>query len=110
MSRITKMTIIAAVLASAGVVAFAANKMESDFAALAAAKISLSQAIANAEQHTGGKAVKGEFEHSKAGWAYDVEIVNGAKTVDVRVNSDTGTVISAVEDQIDQDEEHDERD
>ena len=110
MSRTTKMTIIAAALATAGVVAFAANKMENDSAALAAAKISLTQAIASAEQHTGGKAVKAEFEHTKAGWAYDVEIVNGSKTVDVRVNSDTGTVIAAVDDKIDRDDEHDERD
>lgn len=110
MSRITKMTIIAAVLASAGVVAVAANKMENDAANLATANISLSQAIASAEQHTGGKAAKAEFEHTKSGWAYDVEIVNGAKTVDVRVNSDTGTVISAVDDKMDQDDEHDKRD
>ena len=106
MSRITKMTIIAAALASAGVVAFAANKMENDAASLATAKISLTQAIASAEQHTGGKAAKAEFEHSKTGWTYDVEVVNGTKTVDVRVNSDTGTVISAVDDKIDENEDH----
>lgn len=114
MSRTTKMTIIAAVLASAGVVAVAANKMENDSAALATAKISLTQAIASAEQHTGGKAAKAEFEHSKTGWAYEVEVVNGTKTVDVRVDSDTGTVISAVDDKIDQNEDderdHDEKD
>ncbi len=109
MSRITKMTIIAATLATAGVVAFAANKMENDSAALATAKISLSQAVTSAEQHTGGKAARAEFEHTKTGWTYDVEIVNGAKTVDVRVDSDTGTVISAVDDKIDQNED-DERD
>ena len=114
MSRITKLTIIAAALASAGVVAFAANKMENDAASLATAKISLSQAITSAEQHTGGKAARAEFEHTKTGWAYDVEIVNASKTVDVRVDSDTGTVISAVDDKIDQNEdqdnEHDEKD
>ncbi len=76
MSRITKMTIIAAV-STAGIVAFAGN-IGSDFADVA---YSLVGDVVNAEQHTGGKAVKGEFEHSKAGWAYDVEIVNSAKTV-----------------------------
>ena len=112
MSRITKMTIIAAALAlaSAGAVAFAANKMESDSASLATAKISMTQAIVSAEQHTGGKAARAEFEHTKTGWVYDVEIVNGAKTVDVRVDSDTGTVISAVDDKIDQGDENDEND
>ena len=107
MSRITKMSIIAAALALASVVAFAASKMESDSAALATAKISLTQAITSAEQHTGGKAAKAEFEHTKTGWAYDVEIVNGAKTVDVRVNADTGTVISAVDDRLDDYDDHD---
>ena len=114
MSRSTRVTIIAAALASAGVIAFAANTMDKDgenqAATLATAKISLGQAITSAEQHTGGKAAKAEFEQTKAGWAYEVEIVNGGKTVDVRVNPDTGTVISAVDDKIDQDNEHDERD
>ena len=61
MSTATKIGIIAVALASAGVAAFAANTMENDATALANAKISLSQAIASAEQHTGGKAVHAEF-------------------------------------------------
>lgn len=110
MSRTTTIGIIAVALASAGVVAFAANSMENDAASLATAKISLSQAIASAEQHTGGKAARAEFEHTRAGWAYDVEVVNGTKVVDVRVDSTTGTVISAVDDKMDRDDEHDEDD
>ena len=110
MSRITKMTIVAAPLALAGIVVFAANKMESEAALVATAKISLTQAIASAEQHTGGKAASAQFEHTKTGWAYNVEVVNGTKTVDVQVNSDTGTVISAVNEKIDQGDEQDEQD
>ena len=110
MSRTTKIGIIAVALASAGVVAFAANTMESDTTALATATISLSQAISSAEQHTGGKAASAEFERTRAGWVYDVEIVNGSKNVDVRVDSTTGTVISVVDDKMDSDDEHDEDD
>lgn len=110
MSRITKITIIAAALASAGVVAFAANRLEHGASALAAAKMSLSQAIVSAEQHTGGKATKGEFEHTRKGWVYEVEIVDGARTVDVRVDPDSGSVISAVDDKADRDDDQDERD
>jgi len=116
MSTATKIGIIAVALASAGVAAFAANTMENDAAALANAKISLSQAIASAEQHTGGKAVHAEFEHTRAGWAYEVETVNGAKVVDVTVDAATGTVVAAVDDKMDRNEkkedreEHDERD
>lgn len=110
MSRTTKIGIVAVALASAGAVAFAANTMENDAAALATAKISLSQAISSAEQHTGGKAASAEFEHTSAGWVYDVEIVNGPKKVDVRVDPTSGTVISAVDDKMDRDDEHDEDD
>ena len=44
------------------------------------------------------------------GWAYDVEIVAGTKVFDVRVNADSGTVISSVEDQGDRDDDNDKKD
>lgn len=110
MSRVIKVTLIAAALASAGAIAFASSTIDNEVAALASAKISLSQAIANAEQHTGGKAAKAELERVRAGWAYDVEIVNGARKIDVRVNPETGIVISAIDDKIDHDDDHDKLD
>ena len=112
MSHTTKITLIAAALAMAGAVAFAANKFDKEAAALASAKISLNQAITSAEQHTGGTAAKAEFERTMTGWAYDVEVANGARKIDVRVNADTGVVISAVDDKVDRDDEdhHDRND
>lgn len=113
MSRTIKITLIAAILASAGVISFAASKIDNEAAALASAKTSLNQAIASAEQHAGGKATKAEFERVMTGWAYDFEIVNGARKIDVRVDPDTGAVISAIDDEIDRDDDHhdhDERD
>ncbi len=110
MSRTTKIGIVTVALATAGVVAFAANTMENDATALASAQVSLSQAISSAEQHTGGKAARAEFEHTRTGWVYDVEIVNGSKKVDVRVDPTSGTVISVVDDKMDRDDEHDEDD
>ena len=110
MIRNTKIAILAAVLASVGAAAYAANALENDAAAIAQAKIPLTQAITVAEQHTGGKASRAEYEKTKTGWAYDVEVVNGAKVFDVRVDADKGSVISSVEDKADHDDENDKAD
>lgn len=110
MIRNTKIAILAAVLASVGAAAYAANAVENDAAAIAQAKIPLTQAITVAEQHAGGKASKAEYEKTKTGWAYDVEVVNGAKVFDVRVDADKGSVISSVEDKADHDDENDKAD
>jgi hypothetical protein len=68
------------------------------------------QAVTVAEQHANGKASRAEYENSKQGWVYDVEVVSGAKVFDVRVDADKGTVISSAEDKADHDDDHDKRD
>jgi uncharacterized membrane protein YkoI len=109
----TRIAIMAAVLVATGATAFAAKSaMENDAMDISKAQITLTQAIAAAEQHhPGGKAARAEFEHSrKTGWGYDVEIISGAKTFDVKVDSQKGTVISSVEDTADRDDDNDKRD
>ena len=115
MFRHTKIAAISVVLASVAAVGFAAtNAMENDAvstaAAMSKAKFSLAQAITAAEQHASGKASRAEYEQTKTGWAYDVEVVAGSKVFDVRVDADKGTVISSVEDQNDRDDDHDKKD
>jgi len=110
MLRYTKIAILATVLASAGAVAYAAQTMDNDVLAITQAKIPMTQAITVAEQHARGKAARAEYEHTKAGWAYDVEVVSGAKVYDVKVHADKGTVISSVEDKADQDDDNDKAD
>ena len=115
MFQYTKIAVISAVLASVAVVGLAAtqsagNDAVSSAVAMSKAKLSLNQAIAAAEQHASGKASKAEYEQTKAGWAYDVEVVAGNKVFDVRVDADRGTVISSAEDKNDRDDEHDEKD
>lgn len=110
MFRYTKIAILATALASAGVVAYAAKTMENDAMAINQAKISMTQAITAAEQHANGKASRAEYEQTKAGWAYDVEVIAGTKVFDVRVDADKGTVISSVEDQGDRGDEGDKKD
>lgn len=110
MLKFTKIAIVTAALASVGVAAFAAKNVETEAASAPAAKISLVQAIAAAEQQANGRALRAEYEQTKTGWAYDVEVVSGAKVFDVRVDADKGTVISSAEDKADRDDEHDSKD
>jgi uncharacterized membrane protein YkoI len=110
-SRYNRMAIAAAALAAvAGTAAYAAQTAENDALAAPAAKVSLSQAVAAAEQRVGGRVVRAEYEQVKAGWAYDVEVVSGAKVFDVRVDANRGVVLSAVDDKTDHDDGHDKKD
>ena len=110
MFRYTKLSLLALVTLSTA--AIAAKSIENDALTtnLGKAKISLVQAIAAAEQHANGKASRAEYENSKQGWVYDVEVVSGDKFFDVRVNADKGTVISSAEDKAEHDDDHDKRD
>lgn len=111
MNRYSKLSLLAAAIAAAGTVAYAAQGgVENDAMAITKAKIPLAQAVTTAEQHANGKAARAEYENSKQGWVYDVEVVNGAKVFDVRVDADKGTVISSAEDTADRDDDHDKQD
>ena len=110
MLRNTKIAILAIVLASAGAGAYAAKNTENDALSITQAKIPMTQAITAAEQHTNGRAARAEYEQTKAGWAYDIEVVAGAKVFDVRIDADKGTVISSVEDKGDADDGNDKAD
>ncbi len=84
--------------------------LTNDSLAIANARISLAQAVTIAEQQVQGQASKAEFEQTKYGLAYDVEVVNGAKVFDVQVDADKGTVISSAEYKTDRDNERGEQD
>ena len=111
MYRYTKLSLLAIAMAMTGAVAFAAKgNAENDALTIANARIPLTQAVTVAEQHANGKASRAEYEHSKQGWVYDVEVVAGARVFDVRVDADKGTVISSAEDKADHDDDHDKQD
>ncbi|QHJ00433.1 peptidase M4 [Xylophilus rhododendri] len=104
-------TLVAAVAGAAGTLAHAdLGKAENDAMAIASARFSLVQAVAAAEQAANGKASRAEYEHSRQGGIYEVEVVSGAKVFDVRIDADKGTVISSAEDRMDHDDEHGEKD
>ncbi len=75
------------------------NEEQNDAAALAQAKISLSQAILAAEQQANGKAVRAGLEDENGKLVYGVEIMNGDKSTDVKVDIVTGGILSAQADQ-----------
>lgn len=111
MNRYSKFSLLVAAIAAAGTVAYAAQGgMENDALSITKAKIPLTQAVTTAEQHINGRASRAEYENSKQGWVYDVEVVSGAKVFDVRVDADKGTVISSAEDKADRDDDHDKQD
>ncbi|MDF3839992.1 PepSY domain-containing protein [Cupriavidus basilensis] len=110
MYRFSKKTLVAAAIVAmggAGTAAYAARYFENDVLAIANTKIPLVQAIATAEQHANGKAIRAEFDQG----LYDVEVVSGGNVFDVRVDADKGTVISSAKDTGDrEDDEHDDDD
>lgn len=111
MFRYIKISLVVLAIMATGTAAFAAKAVENDAMAIGKAKISLTQAVTAAEQHANGKATRAEFEPSKQhGWVYDVEVVSGAKVLDVRVDADKGTIISSKEDKSDHDDDHDKKD
>lgn len=63
-----------------------------EITAIEQAKTSLPQAVAAAEQQTGGKAVSASLEDRNGVVAYEVEVASGGKLQKVVVNADTGKV------------------
>ncbi|HMO44708.1 MAG TPA: PepSY domain-containing protein [Rubrivivax sp.] len=101
-TRRALLAIATAAAGATGAVAYAAQGGgENDALAIANARIPLVQAIAAAEQHAGGKAAKAEFEHSRQGWVYEVEVVAGTRVLDVQVSAETGAVLSSTPDKLD---------
>ena len=84
---------------------------QNEMATAASAKVPLRDAIAAAEQHLQGKAVRADFESENGSpGEYKIEVVAGTKVFDVRVDADKGTVITAKEDNADGDDDEKEAD
>lgn len=98
------LTALGTSLAFAGV-NHAESQSENDALALSKAKISLTQAIAAAESHVQGRAVRAELEDENGALVYGVEVVKGAQAMDIKVDSNSGQVLSAQADQADHETE-----
>jgi uncharacterized membrane protein YkoI len=105
--KLVPAAIAAAIAVAIGGAYAAQSSKENDALAVSTAKIDLTQAIAAAEQHVGGKAAKAEYERDKGQWVFDVEVVKGQTVMDVKVDPASGKVIAATEDKVDHDDDND---
>ncbi|CAI2029359.1 Peptidase propeptide and YPEB domain [Serratia fonticola] len=102
MNRYSRLSILAIAIATLSSFAYSSEHgVENDAMVINQAKIPLTQAVTLAEQHTHGKATRAEYENSKHGWVYDVEVVSGTRVFDVKVDANLGTILSSVEDKKD---------
>ena len=73
-------------------------------------KVSLTQAVNAAEKFTRGRAVRAELERHDGQPVYDVEVVDGRKVLDVRVDKESGKVLAVTPDKADHDDAGDAQD
>jgi uncharacterized membrane protein YkoI len=111
-SRIISAGFIAALVLGGATAALAETGHEmgeqQELNAVTNAKTSLSQAIAAAEQETGGKAVGSGIENQDGSVAYEVEIAKGTSLQKVLVDLDSGKVIKVTAAGGDEADEHEE--
>ncbi len=85
-------TIVA--LGGAAGIAQAGDKLDAaEMAKLAAAKTSLSQAIAIAEKETGGKAIDADFDNEDGTLSLEIEVLKDNAVSKVIIDADTGKVL-----------------
>ncbi len=111
MYRYTRVGLLATVIIATGVTTLAAKASgDNDAQHIQQATVTLAQAVTAAEQHVHGRAVRAEFERTRQGWGYDVEVIQGSKVFDVKVDAAKASVLSVTEDGMDRDDDHDKRD
>jgi uncharacterized membrane protein YkoI len=99
------------VLTSSIALADAQKEPANDAGPIANATISLESAVAIAEKHANGKAVRAEYERQKDGtWVYDVEVKSGDTVNEIKVDANKGTVMASTTDPKDADDDDDKAD
>lgn len=93
MRKLTVIPAVMLVMAVCSASAFASSHTEE--MEVVKSKVTLTQAIATAEKHASGVASKAEFEVSKSVPVYEIHVVKDQKIHDVKVDANTGAVISS---------------
>ena len=93
-------TFFSGLLITASILGFNANAIadEDGLKAMQTAKVSLVQAIKAAEDNSQGKAIKAELELEKDKPLFEVDVAVEGKIFEVKVDGETGRVISSKED------------
>ena len=110
MSKLTTIVLAPAILSTASLGALAAKSHSDEKAAMAAATVSMAQAITIAEQHTNGAAIEADAEHGRQkGLVYDIKVLSQGKRMKVTVDAVTGKVLAkhAKHTKHDEHDEHD---
>ena len=83
------------VLLGLGAVAYASQSHEdNDARPILNTKLSLVQAIGAAEQHAGGRAIRAELENENGRIVYGVEVVGKTQVTDVKIDANSGQIVS----------------
>lgn len=111
MKKLKTIVCAAAIMTSTAALAENGKAPSNDAVTVVQAKISMGVAVAAAEKHVDGKAVRAEYEKGRDGrWAYDVEVAAGSGVFDVKIDPDAGTVIASTKDAADTDDDGDKAD
>ena len=95
-----KFTLLALTVMTVCAIAFAAHGLDAD-AMSATPKTSLAQAVSIAEQYEQGRALRARIERASNGWVYEVQVVKNGRAFDVRLDANSGKVLSAAIDKLD---------
>lgn len=106
MKRSVNLTALTVFSATAMSTAFAAKYPDSDALQIGDAKISMTQAVAAAENRVGGKVARAEYGRYKGQWVFDIEVVKDKNIMHVKVYPTNGKVIAAIQDIADRDAAH----
>ena len=98
---------VASVLIGAGVAMAKSKEIgeQKEISTVLNAKTSLAQAIAAAEQQTGGKAINGGIQEQDGALAYEIEIAKGSVVQRVLVDLDSGKVIKVMASKVNHEED-----
>lgn len=112
LSKTTTALLVAIGIIGAGSAAFATSaqlqpKSNSEVTLAVQSKINLTQAIQIASQQVQGDIVSAEFDDDKGG-QYEVEIINGTTSHEIKINANTGEIIKTKQEVMDAEdtEEH----
>jgi uncharacterized membrane protein YkoI len=97
-NTLTSLLGAAAVAGVTGLTAAAARADQDELRLAAEAKVMLTQAIATAEQHLGGRAIGAKLDDDSFKPAYEVTVIKDNRVFDVYVDAVTNAVTGSRED------------
>ena len=95
-----KLALAAMALLGLGAAHAAQDPRDDNAHAILNTRLSLVQAVGAAERHAGGSAIRAELENENGRIVYGVEVVSQTRLTDVKVDANSGRIVSAQADQV----------